>query len=358
MARSAAGDLRLTDDGRSRHERRYDDRTFRGHHPHHARRLCRRVDGRRRHRHDRLRPGRDLLDRRGPAGIVGPRLLPPRLGPAGRFRGGPAGDRRCAPDAATVGAADLEVHRRRDRDLQHRQPDRRIPADRRPDAVPVAGGPLLPRVLSGPVHRIHDCRARELAARILGAPAARLADTGAGLRHILLVLRDQPGGRGKRRGVRALRAGPGVHRLRLPDADGDRRAAHEQLALPAAAHDARVADRRVRDDVPRRHRLGDCGRREFVLLRRELLGRPVPRLLRRPRRGGAGADPRQVAAGAPARRGRRHADPGRRLRGSRPVLLRARVLRGWRRQGHGDDHDRGHLRARRAGHGPAERDPA
>ena len=233
-----------------------------------------------------------------------------------------------------------------------------LPADRGPDAVSVAGRPVLPRVLPGPVHGVHGRRARQFAARVLGTAAARLADPGAGIRHLLLVLRDQPGGCGQRGGTGALRAGPDVHRLRLRDAHGDRRAAHEQLALPAAARDARAADRRVRDDVPRRHRLGDSGRRELVLLRRELLGRPVSRLLCRSCRRGAGADPRQVATGAPARRGRRRPDAGHRLRRTWPVLLRARVLRGRRRKGHGDDHDRGDLRARRAGHGPAERDPA
>ena len=204
--------LRFTDDGRPGHERRYGDWAFRGHHPHHARRLCRRVDGRRRHRHDRLRPRRNLAHRRGPAGVAGPRLLSPRLGPAGGLRGGPARDRRGAAGSAAVGPANLEVHRRRDRHLQHRQPDRRIPAHRRPDAVPVARGPLLPRVLPDPVRGIHDRRARELAARVLGTPAARLADPGARIRHVLLVLRDQPGSRGERRGVRALRAGAGLYR--------------------------------------------------------------------------------------------------------------------------------------------------
>ena len=95
---SSRGDSRFTDDGRSRHERRYGDGTFRGHHPHHARRLRRRVDGRLGHRHDRLRPGGDLVH--AVADLPpspGPRFLPPRLGPAGRFRGRAARDHRGAP---------------------------------------------------------------------------------------------------------------------------------------------------------------------------------------------------------------------------------------------------------------------
>ena len=62
--------------------------------------------------------------------------------------------------------------------------------------------------------------------------------------------------------LRALRADAGLHRPRLPDADGDRRAAHERDELPAAQDDARAADGRIRADVPRRHRLGHVGRRE------------------------------------------------------------------------------------------------
>ena len=101
----------------------------------------------------------------------------------------------------------------------------------------------------------------------------------AGLRRVLLVLRDRAHRRRPARPERAqVRAGAELHRAQLPHAAGLRRAADalRRHAHPAPGTDA--AHARLLVDVPGRHRLGHVeGRRQLPSGRR--LGRHLPVVL-------------------------------------------------------------------------------
>ena len=199
-----------------------------------------------------LHRGCHLRDRRRFPVLASPRFLHAHVGLAGSHSGFAARRRRRAQGVAAGGAPHLEIHCGGARHLHLRQPGRLLPAGTRADAVPVACRLLLPRVLPDTFHWLRGRPSGEFAAGVLGPAAAGRIDPGAGIRHLLLVLRDQPGRGRERGGVRALRADADLHRPRLPDADGDRRPAHERDQLPAAQDDSRLADWRIRPDVPRR----------------------------------------------------------------------------------------------------------
>ena len=278
-----------------------------------------------------------------------------RLQPVFRFggehlRGHP--DRGCRARLGRAGRAPhLVAAHGRAGDLQHGQPaafdvlavrDRPLPVDRRR---------VLPGLLPAGPRRGADGDPHCRRSRAMGPARARHRHPDAGVRRILLVLRDRAdSGRPTRPERAQVRAGAELHRPQLPHAAGLRRAADAlgRHAHPAPGPDA--AHARLLVDVRGRHRLGHVqGGRQLHSGQR--LGRHLPVLL-------------HLACGRRARAAAWQA-----WRAPRPECIQRRTHRGnavhrhdgvvpgagVRREQHGrqprEHDDRHHLRADLAGHG-------
>ncbi len=173
------------------------------------------------------------------------------------------------------GQAHLGVPRGIDRGLHGRQPAELHLLDVRHRPVPLGRRRLLPRLLPAPLHRHPRCRARGDRARAVGPPRARRDHPDAGLRRLLLVLRDRAGrGGGSRPGRLQVRPDPELHRAQLPDAARLRHPADARGHRRDRAAHADPPHDRLLHDVARRHRLGHGqGHRHLPA------GRPVRRAL-------------------------------------------------------------------------------
>ena len=129
--------------------------------------------------------------------------------------------------------AHLVVPHGGDRRLHPRQPAELdlLAVRRRP--LPVVRRRLLPRLLPAAVRRHPDRNSRRGRARAMGTPRARRDDPDAGLRRVLLVLRDRTDcSRRTRSRRRQVRPDAELHRAQLPHAARLRRPADARRRRP------------------------------------------------------------------------------------------------------------------------------
>ena len=198
----------------------------------------------------RLRRRGDPADLHRRRGLPSLRGLHPILGfSCVDHRGHPGRSRRTGLVQSSRATHLVAAHRGAGQLQRGQRAERHLLAVRR-RSVPVDRRRVLPRLLPAGLRRGADGRSRSRRSRAMGPPRPGHGHPAAGLRRLLLVLRDRSDGRlPARPGHAQVRAGAGLYRAELRRAAGLRRApdALRRRADPAPGIDA--PDARLRVDV-------------------------------------------------------------------------------------------------------------